>query len=286
MHIDNVAILGTGNLGNAIAEGLLSNGKYGPENIYVTRRNTKSLQRLKDKGLQVTNDNSFAVKNCRYILLCVQPAHLEHVLNEIKPVLDPEQHVLLSVIAGVTIDDITSVVGDYPVVRCMPNTAIAVQESMTSLAFNAKAANVEEDVKEIFNCLGETLVIEEELMAGATVLCSSGIAFNMRFIRAVTQGGIQLGLDAEDAQKIAVQVSKGASTLLTINRSHPEQEIDKVTTPEGCTITGLNEMEHQGLSSAVIKGLVGSHQRILALKEQRDRDNSKISISALQELLQ
>lgn len=286
MHIDNVAILGAGNLGNAIAEGLLSNGKYEPENIYVTRRNTKSLQRLKDKGLHVTNDNSFAVKNCRFILLCVQPAHLEHVLKEITPILDPEQHVLLSVIAGVTIDDISQITGDFPIVRCMPNTAIAVQESMTSLAFNTRAAGVEEEVKEIFNCLGETLVIEEELMAGATVLCSSGIAFNMRFIRAVTQGGIQLGLDAEDAQKIAVQVSKGASTLLTINRSHPEQEIDKVTTPEGCTITGLNEMEHQGLSSAVIKGLVGSHQRILALKEQRDRDNSKISISALQELLQ
>ncbi|MCJ8165024.1 pyrroline-5-carboxylate reductase [Pontibacter sp. E15-1] len=286
MYTDNVAILGAGNLGNAIAVGLLSNGKYEPENIYVTRRNTKSLQPLKDKGLHVSNDNSFAVKNCRYILLCVQPAHLEHVLKEIKPILDPEKHVLLSVIAGVTIANIHDIVGDFPIVRCMPNTAIAVQESMTSLAFNDKAAGVENAVQEIFNCLGETLVIEEELMAGATVLCSSGIAFNMRFIRAVTQGGIQLGLDAEDAQKIAVQVSKGASTLLTINKSHPEQEIDKVTTPEGCTITGLNEMEHQGLSSAVIKGLVGSHQRILALKEQRERDNSKLTISALHDLLQ
>ncbi|MCC9167546.1 pyrroline-5-carboxylate reductase [Pontibacter harenae] len=286
MHIDNVAILGTGNLGNAIAEGLLSNGKYNPENIYVTRRNTKSLQHLKDKGLHVTSDNSFAVKNSLYVILCVQPAHLEHVLNEIKPILNPEQHVLLSVIAGVTIDHIFKIVGDFPIVRCMPNTAIAVQASMTSLAFNKKAESVEDKVQDIFNCLGDTLVIEEEHMAAATVLCSSGIAFCMRFIRAVTQGGIQLGLDAEDAQKIAVQISKGASTLLAINKSHPEQEIDKVTTPEGCTITGLNEMEHQGLSSAVIKGLVGSHQRIIDLKEQREKESNKISFSALQELLQ
>ncbi|MDX5421369.1 MAG: pyrroline-5-carboxylate reductase [Hymenobacteraceae bacterium] len=272
MYTDNVAILGAGNLGKAIAEGLLSNGQYQPENIYVTRRNTKSLQHLKDKGVQVTSDNSFAVKNCRYIMLCVQPAHLENVLEDIKPYLDPEKHVLLSVIAGITIEGITRMVGDFAIVRSMPNTAIAVHQSMTCLAFNEKASLLEDNVKEIFNCLGETLVIEEELMAGATVLCSSGIAFNMRFIRAVTQGGIQLGLDAEDAQKIAVQVSKGASTLLTINKSHPEQEIDKVTTPEGCTITGLNEMEHQGLSSAVIKGLVGSHKRILALKEQREKE--------------
>lgn len=272
MHTDNVAILGTGNLGKAIAEGLLSNGQYKPENIYVTRRNTKSLQTLKDKGLHVTSDNCFAVKNSKYVMLCVQPAHLENVLNDIKPYLNADEHVLLSVIAGVTIQNIQDIVGDFPIVRSMPNTAIAVQQSMTCLAFNDKAASVEDQVKEIFNCLGETLVIEEELMAGATVLCSSGIAFNMRFIRAVTQGGIQLGLDAEDAQKIAVQVSKGASTLLTINKSHPEQEIDKVTTPEGCTITGLNEMEHQGLSSAVIKGLVGSHKRILDLKEQREKE--------------
>lgn len=273
MHTKNVAILGTGNLGKSIAEGLLSNGQYEPKNIYVTRRNTKSIQHLKDKGLQVSSDNAFAVKNCRYIMLCVQPAHLENVLKEIKPYLDPEKHVLLSVIAGISIDNIRDIVGDFPIVRSMPNTAIAVHQSMTCLAFNAKALHVEADVKEIFNCLGETLVIEEELMAGATVLCSSGIAFNMRFIRAVTQGGIQLGLDAEDAQKIAVQVSKGASTLLTINKSHPEQEIDKVTTPEGCTIAGLNEMEHQGLSSAVIKGLVSSHQRILDLKEQREKES-------------
>jgi pyrroline-5-carboxylate reductase len=272
MFKDNVAILGTGNLGKAIAEGLLSNGQYKPENIYVTRRNTKSLQSLKDKGLIVTSDNALAVKNCRYIMLCVQPAQLENVLKEIIPVLNAEKHIILSVIAGITIDNIRNIVGDFAIVRSMPNTAIAVHQSMTCLAFNNRAAMVENQVKEIFNCLGETLVIEEELMAGATVLCSSGIAFNMRFIRAVTQGGIQLGLDAEDAQKIAVQVSKGASTLLTINKSHPEQEIDKVTTPEGCTITGLNEMEHQGLSSAVIKGLVGSYQRILDLKEQREKD--------------
>ncbi|MCC9138370.1 pyrroline-5-carboxylate reductase [Pontibacter silvestris] len=272
MNDNNVAILGAGNLGIAIAEGLISNSQFKPENIFVTRRNTKSLQPLKDKGLQVTSNNGLAVKQCRWIMLCVQPAHLENVLNDIKPHLDPEKHVLLSVITGVTIDKISQVVGDFPIVRSMPNTAIAVQESMTCLSFNEKAAAVEDEVLAIFNCLGETLVIEEELMAGATALCSSGIAFNMRFIRAATQGGIQLGIDAEDAQKIAVQVSKGASSLLAIHKSHPEQEIDRVTTPEGCTIAGLNEMEHQGLSSAVIKGLVSSYERILVLKEQRENE--------------
>lgn len=275
MNDNNIAILGAGNLGIAIAEGLISNSQFKPENIFVTRRNTKSLEFLRDKGVQVTSNNGLAVKQCRWIMLCVQPAHLENVLNDIKPFLDPEKHVLLSVITGVTIDKISEMAGEeFPIVRSMPNTAIAVQESMTCLSFNNKASKVEDEVLAIFNCLGETLVIEEELMAGATALCSSGIAFNMRFIRAATQGGIQLGIDAEDAQKIAVQVSKGASTLLSLRKSHPEQEIDRVTTPEGCTIAGLNEMEHQGLSSAVIKGLVSSYERIQVLKEQREKESN------------
>lgn len=268
MSQDNIAILGGGNLGVAIAEGLLSNGRYEAHNLFITRRNTKSLQFLKEKGLTVSTNNTEVVKQCRWILLCVQPNQLDDLLNEIKPFLDPERHILVSVITGVSIAKMTSIVGDsFPVVRSMPNTAIAIQESMTCLAFNGKSQEVKESVQEIFDCLGSTLVIEEELMAAATVLCASGIAFYMRFIRAATQGGIQLGFDSDDALKIAVQVSKGVSGLLEAHNSHPEQEIDKVTTPRGCTIAGLNEMEHQGFSPAFIKGLVTSYERIQNMKK-------------------
>ena len=268
MSEDNIAILGGGNLGIAIAEGLLSNGRYQAHNLFITRRNTKSLQFLKEKGLTVSSDNPEVVKQCRWVLLCVQPNQLDDLLNEIKPYLDPERHILVSVITGVSIARMTEIVGDsFPVVRSMPNTAIAIQESMTCLAFNKKSMEVKESVQEIFDCLGSTLVIEEELMAAATVLCASGIAFYMRFIRAATQGGIQLGFDSDDALKIAVQVSKGVSGLLEAHNSHPEQEIDKVTTPRGCTIAGLNEMEHQGFSPAFIKGLVTSYERIQGMKK-------------------
>ncbi len=270
MNNHNIAILGAGNLGTAIAQGLINNSQYQPENIYVTRRNTKSLEFLKTQGVNVSSDNAMAVQNCRWIIICVQPYQLEDLLKEIGSSLKHDTHVILSVLTGVSIQKISQLAGDLPIVRSMPNTAIAIQESMTCLAFNERSIQLEPEVSAIFNCVGQSLVIEEELMAGATALCSSGIAFNMRFIRAATQGGIQLGLDAADAQKIAVQVSKGASGLLDINKSHPEQEIDKVTTPEGCTIAGLNEMEHQGFSSAVIKGLVTSFNRIMTLKEKRE----------------
>lgn len=268
MQAEKIAVLGGGNLGVAIAEGLLSNGRYQAGNIFITRRNTKTIQHLSAKGLQVTADNERAVRESRFVLLCVQPGQLPDLLEEIKPFLNPEQHVLISVITSIAIKQIAAVVGDqFAIIRSMPNTAIAIHQSMTCLAFNKNSQGVKEEVVEIFNCLGSTLIIEEELMAAATVLCASGIAFYMRFIRAATQGGIQLGFDAEDALKIAVQVSKGVSGLLEHNQSHPEQEIDKVTTPRGCTIAGLNEMEHQGFSPAFIKGLVTSYERILNMKK-------------------
>ena len=144
----------------------------------------------------------------------------------------------------------------------MPNTAIADGHSMTCISSNEKGRDRIEYAKTIFNSLGETLCIEEELMQAATVICASGIAFWMRLIRATTQGAIQLGFHSEEAQKLSMHTCLGAASLLIDSQSHPEQEIDKVTTPSGCTIEGLNEMEHQGLSSSIIKGLVTSFEKI------------------------
>lgn len=133
-------------------------------------------------------------------------------------------------------------------------------------ASNADALQIKE-IETLFNSLGITLTIEERHMKAATVLAASGIAFFMRYLRAATQGGIQLGFDAEESQLIAVQTALGAASLILENNSHPELEIDKVTTPEGCTIAGLNEMEHQGFSSALIKGLVTSYDKINNIKK-------------------
>jgi pyrroline-5-carboxylate reductase len=144
----------------------------------------------------------------------------------------------------------------------MPNTAISVGESMTCLSANEKGKKNIEFAKIIFDAIGKTMCIEEKLMQSATVICASGIAFWMRLIRATAQGAVQLGFHADEAQKLAVQTCLGAASLLIKSGNHPEQEIDKVTTPSGCTIEGLNEMEHQGLSSSLIKGLVTSFEKI------------------------
>lgn len=260
---NKIAILGGGNLGVAIAKGLVQGRASSEGDIFITRRNTQKLEELKNAGFNVMSDNIEAVKQARIIILCVQPKQLGDLLEQIKSILIPERHLLVSTITGVTTSEIISLVDPrIPVVRAMPNTAIAIGQSMTCICTTNASPGQIQEVEVLFSPLGKTLRIEERLMKAATVLAASGIAFFMRYLRAATQGGIQLGFDAEEAQLIAVQTALGAASLISEGDSHPELEIDKVTTPEGCTIAGLNEMEHQGLSSALIKGIITSFEKI------------------------
>jgi pyrroline-5-carboxylate reductase len=258
-----IAIIGGGNLGTAIAEGLLKSKFCKPGDITITKRNTSTLRSLQEKGLNVTSDNAKAVRNSELVILAVKPFQVKEVLNSFRAALSTK-HLLVSVVTGVTISDIGSVVKKkLPVCRAMPNTAIAIQESMTCLGFsNATDAQVDL-VKSLFATLGKVTVIDEKLMDAATVLGACGTAYAMRYIRANIQGGIEIGFDSVTATLIGAQTVKGAAELLLQKGTHPEQEIDKVTTPKGCTIAGLNEMEHQGFSSSLIKGIATSFNKIV-----------------------
>lgn len=259
-----IAILGAGNLGYSIAMGILSQSNFKVKNLYLTKRNIESLKQWeKLPNVKISTDNKKAVRFSDIIIIAVQPKQLQGVLEEIKPQLNDNYHTIISVVTGRKIDDIEEVVGDgFPIIRSMPNTAISVGQSMTCLSANKKGMENVKLAKSIFNSVGETMCIEEKLMQAATVICASGIAFWMRLIRATTQGAVQLGFDADEAQELSMQTALGAASLLIKSGNHPEQEIDKVTTPSGCTIEGLNEMEHQGLSSSLIRGLVTSFEKI------------------------
>lgn len=268
MEHRKIAIIGAGNLGQSIAEGLVEQDVAHAENIMLTKRDSSALDGLRKKGFQTLSDNVKAVSMADTVLLCVQPDHLSGVLQEINSALKPGQ-LLISVITGIGIDQIANQLSQpVAIVRAMPNTAIAIGESMTCLSSTDQHGL--EVAKELFDALGKTVVIEESLMQAATVLGASGIAFFMRYLRAATQGGIQMGFDAAEAQLIAMQTAKGAAALVMANDSHPEVEIDKVTTPQGCTIEGLNEMEHQGFSSALIRGIMTSFQRITKMKSKKN----------------
>ena len=249
-------IIGAGNIGLALADGLLESGNCAASDITVTRRSATALQNLKQKGYAVTDDNAAAVKGANLVFLCILPQQLNGVIDEIKEAVDAQSQLLVSVVTGVHTDDIKQRLDkDVRIVRAMPNTAMRVNSSMTCLsAANATAADMNL-VPQIFDTMGTTIVINEEMMSAATALCACGIAFFLRSIRAASQGGVEIGFHAHDAITIAAQTALGAAQLLLLNKTHPEEEIDKVTSPKGCTIAGLNEMEHQGLSSAMIKGI-------------------------------
>lgn len=258
----HITIIGGGNLGIAIAEGLISSKYCKSGDITVTRRNIALLSELKKKGCIIESDNAKAVKKADIVLLCVKPFQIKDVLKEISKSLNSSQ-LLISVVSSTSIEEIqSSVRKKMAVFRAMPNTAIEISESMTCIAHqNASKKDVEEVVG-LFDKLGQTVIIEEKLMEAATIIGACGTGFAMRYIRASIQGGIEIGFDAATARKIVSQTVKGAAELLIQKGTHPEQEIDKVTTPKGCTIAGLNEMEHNGLSSSLIKGITVSYQKI------------------------
>lgn len=261
-----IAIIGTGNLGLSIAKGVLHTN--GATTMYLTKRNTSEIKDFEKYGnVTVTSDNVEAVKNADILIFAVQPGHFEAILHDVKDLLT-ENHVIISTITGFGIEKMESIIGaDKYIIRSMPNTAISVGKSMTCLCSNDLGKKRVDLAKAIFNRMGHCMEIPETQMQAATVICASGIAFWMRLIRATTQGAIQLGFDAKEAQELAMHTCNGAASLLIDSGSHPEEEIDRVTTPKGCTISGLNEMEHQGLSSSLIRGIVTSYQKISEIRK-------------------
>ena len=263
MEQKSLAIIGCGNLGTAILHGLLDGKKHAPESITATKRNLEPLAQFAKKGVNITSDNGAAVVRSEIILVALKPHNILEELEQLRQYFDPNRHVLVSLATGISIAQLEEAVATpIPVFRAMPNTAADVNQSLTCICSNSHGNGNYADVEALFTDIGETQQIEEKLMEAATVLGACGIAFVLRFIRAMVQGGIQIGFDAKTASFIVNQTVNGASQLLIQNNSHPEQEIDKVTTPKGCTIEGLNEMEHHGFSSALIKGIVSSFEKI------------------------
>lgn len=208
-----IAIIGAGNLGLSIAKGILQSN--GATTMYLTKRNTENIKDFAKYGnVSVTTDNIAAVQHSDILIFAVQPGHFTEILHEIKEHLT-ENHVVMSTITGFLIEKIESILGaDKYIIRCMPNTAISVGESMTCICSNELGKKRIELAKAIFNRMGHSMQIPESQMQAATVICASGIAFWMRLIRATTQGAIQLGFDAKEAQELAMHTCNGAAKLL------------------------------------------------------------------------
>lgn len=266
MSYQKITIVGGGNLGTSIAKGVLNAQLIAPQALTITRRRLHLLEDFKKLGVKTLTNNAEAVQDADLIILAVKPHQIFSVIDEIKDQISGGDQTVVSVITGITVEQLQNAMPYVPVVRAMPNTAIALNESITCIAGNGAHKETEQAVVEFFGQLGEAITINEELMGAATVIGACGIAFALRFMRAMSQGGIEIGFGAEVSQLITAQTIKGAAKLILESENHPEKEIDKVTTPMGVTISGLNEMEHQGFSSSVIKGLLTSFNKLEQIK--------------------
>jgi pyrroline-5-carboxylate reductase len=269
-----IAILGAGNIGTSIASGLAKSDNFKTKDITLTRRRLELLDPYKKQGFNITSNNSDALSESDIIIVAVEPQQLDDLLVDIKSELDPDRHILISVVTGAHSKQILKKTENkVPVVRAMPNTAIAIRESMTCISSADKNGSAVKIAEEIFNTVGKTMVILEEQMTSATALCACGIAFFLRSIRAASQGGIEIGFHSTESNLMAAQTAKGAASLLLSMGNHPEMEVDRVTTPRGCTISGLNQMEHNGFSSAMIKGILLSAEKAAKLYDENNEND-------------
>lgn len=255
-----IAIIGAGAMGGAIVDGLVKGNTVSNDDIFVSNPTQKTLDKWNGTGVNLTTDNTKAAKEADLVTVVVKPWLVEKVLEEIKPSMDYTKQMLAVVAAGISSAQIKEWMDKgngetIPLFLIIPNIAIAEKSSMTFIVPIGTSEKQTAEVKAVYDELGSTLITEERLLVAGTTLASCGIAYAMRYVRAATEGGVEIGFRANDAKRIVLQTVKGAVDLLFANGNHPEAEIDKVTTPGGVTIKGLNEMEHAGFTSAVIRGL-------------------------------
>jgi pyrroline-5-carboxylate reductase len=190
-------------------------------------------------------------------MVVVKPWLTEQVLKGIKSELNPKEQILIVIAAGVRSASIQEWLGAQcpPLFLCIPNIAIAQLVSTTFIVPIEAEPQLTEKVEDLFKQMGTVVITDEQHLAAGTTLASCGIAYAMRYIRAASEGGVELGFKADQAKEIVMQTVLGAVKLLEASGLHPEAAIDLVTTPGGVTIKGLNEMEHAGFTSSVIRGL-------------------------------
>ncbi len=251
-----IAIIGAGNMGGSIAQGL-SNGKLiSTSDITVSDSDTAKLKLLKDANpdLQVTSNNIDAVETADIIIIAVKPWLVHSVLKDID--LSRKQ-ILVSIAAGINFEQLAHDViePEMPMFRVIPNTAISELESFNAISSRNVTKEQESLILSIFNEMGTSILLPEDKLPAATALASCGIAFVFKYIQAAMQAGVEMGIRPDEAMNMVAQSVKGAAQLILNNHTHPSIEIDKVTTPGGITIKGINELDHAGFTSAVIKAM-------------------------------
>ena len=244
-------------MGASLAYGLSSAGYK----VVVSNRSKARLSRLEGvKGIRVSASNSEAMTDADLVIIAVKAADLDSVVSDIGPSINFNRTIVTSLIPEFSLEELEERMKPFNkapmIARVMPNTAVAVGESMTFACLNDYAAAYSKELKAVFEAVGKIEIVKESLFDAATILCSCGVGYAFRYIRAASEGGVALGFEAADACRYVFQTLRGAAAVLERSGFHPEFAVDKVTTPGGITIEGLIAMEKAGFSTAVIAGII------------------------------
>ncbi len=262
-RFESIAIIGCGKLGGILVRRWTDDGLYQPQQVRATVRHQARAEALSQTNqFAVGTDNAAAVADAATVVLCVKPHVVPEVAAELRSALKPGARVI-SVAAGVTTRQLEEMLGDQvPVIRAMPNTPAAVGEAMTALCAGAKATDGDvEHARALFDALGRTVVLDEHHFDAVTGLSASGPAFIYVILESLAEAGVKVGLPRDTATLLAAQTALGAARTVLETGSHPALLKDEVTTPAGCTVDGLMELEEGKLRVTLIKAVVKATQR-------------------------
>lgn len=252
-----ITVIGAGNMGGAIVRGLAASG-FPAEDITAVAVHEKTLNAMRAVGVRATADAAAAVEDADVVILAVKPWLVQSVTAQIAEHVK-KGTIVGSVAAGIKFEELGAYFRDgVTLFRIMPNTAVTVGQGMTFITSRNATVEQARTMTSLFEPLGMVMEVPEKQFEGCMALASCGIAYALRYVRAAMEGGIELGIPPLMAQTVVAQTVKGAAEILLETGNHPEAEIDKVTTPGGITIKGLNAMEANGFTHAVIEGLKAS----------------------------
>ena len=256
------SIIGLGKLGGILLEAFLDQGLTKAGQVRATVHHAANAEaRAQRFGVEVSTDNAFAVKDADVVLLCVKPYGVAEVCAEIAPHMK-QGALLISVAASVPTTFIERLIGDRPVVRAMPNTPSVVGKGMTGICTGRFAETRHlELAQRLFDAIGRSVVLDEKHMDAVTGLSASGPAFIYVVLESLAEAGVKVGLPRDVATLLASQCTAGAAEMVLSSGSHPALLKDAVTTPAGCTIDGLLELEEGGLRVTLIKAVVKATDR-------------------------
>lgn len=263
------AIVGLGKLGGILLEAFLDKGLTKPSDVRATvHHEANAATRAEGYGVEVSTDNAAAVKDADVVLLCVKPYGVEGVCKEIAPHMKANS-LLISVAASVPTHFIEDLIGDRAVIRAMPNTPAVIGRGMTGICTGRFAS---EDhlrlAQRLFDAIGRTVILDEKHMDAVTGLSASGPAFIYVVLESLAEAGVKVGLPRDVATLLASQCTLGAADMVLQSGSHPALLKDAVTTPAGCTIDGLLELEEGGVRVTLIKAVVKAAERAAELWDE------------------